>query len=189
MSCKADVTEIVIPSTVCDLPVVSVGYGIHRQIIFRLGSALKTIYIPDTIIYISDSAFLGCTNLTYVRLSLSIKHIGADGSDGGEYLFDETSVTFLDIPEGVTSIGFFTFDDSDIESLILPSTLTRVYHPCFSSCPLKEVFFRGTKDQCAQDLLSELETYTNATIYYLSETEPTEEGNFWHYVDGKPVIW
>lgn len=26
-------------------------------------------------------------------------------------------------------------------------------------------------------------------VYCYSETKPTEEGNFWHYVDGEPVIW
>jgi hypothetical protein len=29
----------------------------------------------------------------------------------------------------------------------------------------------------------------NATRYYYSETEPTEEGNFWHWVDGEVVVW
>lgn len=28
-----------------------------------------------------------------------------------------------------------------------------------------------------------------ATKYFYSESEPTEEGNFWHYVDGEPTIW
>jgi hypothetical protein len=25
--------------------------------------------------------------------------------------------------------------------------------------------------------------------YSYSETAPTDEGNFWHYVDGKPTLW
>ena len=29
----------------------------------------------------------------------------------------------------------------------------------------------------------------NARRYYYSETQPTGEGNFWHYVDGKPKPW
>ncbi len=29
----------------------------------------------------------------------------------------------------------------------------------------------------------------NATRYYYSETQPTEPGNYWHYVDGKPTPW
>jgi hypothetical protein len=29
----------------------------------------------------------------------------------------------------------------------------------------------------------------NAPRYYYSETEPTEPGNYWHYVDGVPTPW
>lgn len=29
----------------------------------------------------------------------------------------------------------------------------------------------------------------NATVYYFSETAPTEEGDFWHYVDGEITVW
>ena len=31
--------------------------------------------------------------------------------------------------------------------------------------------------------------FGDATNYFYSETAPTEEGNFWHYVDGKPTPW
>lgn len=27
------------------------------------------------------------------------------------------------------------------------------------------------------------------TVYYYSETFPTTEGNFWHYIDGEPTVW
>ena len=27
------------------------------------------------------------------------------------------------------------------------------------------------------------------TVYFYSEDAPTEEGNFWHYVDGVPTKW
>ena len=26
-------------------------------------------------------------------------------------------------------------------------------------------------------------------VYFYSEIEPTESGNYWHYVDGEPTIW
>ena len=28
-----------------------------------------------------------------------------------------------------------------------------------------------------------------ATRYYYSETEPADDGNFWHYVDDVPAKW
>jgi hypothetical protein len=58
---------------------------------------------------------------------------------------------------------------------------------------LTDVYFAGSEDVWNaisidsnnpgnQELLS-------ATRYYYSETAPTTEGNFWHYVDGVPTIW
>jgi hypothetical protein len=29
----------------------------------------------------------------------------------------------------------------------------------------------------------------NGILYYYSEEEPTDSGNYWHYVDGLPVKW
>ena len=29
----------------------------------------------------------------------------------------------------------------------------------------------------------------NTIIYYYSEIEPITLGNYWHYVDGEPVVW
>ena len=28
-----------------------------------------------------------------------------------------------------------------------------------------------------------------ATVYYYRESQPTEEGNYWHYVEGAPTPW
>lgn len=30
---------------------------------------------------------------------------------------------------------------------------------------------------------------TSATKYFYSETEPTDDGNYWRYVDGVPTVW
>jgi hypothetical protein len=29
----------------------------------------------------------------------------------------------------------------------------------------------------------------SATRYYYSETQPTESGNFWRFIDGEPTVW
>ena len=33
------------------------------------------------------------------------------------------------------------------------------------------------------------EYFESATKYFYSEEAPTEEGNYWHYVDGVETIW
>ena len=53
------------------------------------------------------------------------------------------------------------------------------------------VYYEGTAEEWAEiSIASENYNLTNATRYYYSESQPTEEGNYWHYDEnGKPVAW
>ena len=146
-------------------------------------TGLQKVIIEEGVTFIPF--FTGCSSLTEINLPSTITRIGMDGSDGNEPHFNGTQITFVEIPEGVTYLGWYVFQGSDIESIILPSTLTETSTDTFDTDALKYVYFRGTEDQ----LLDEVRETIHAPIYFYSETEPTEEGNFWHYVDGKPVIW
>ena len=130
----------------------------------------------------------GCESLTEITIPSTITHLGLDESDEFGLYFYDTAITFLEIPEGVTFMCGNLLSGSIIESIILPTTLTDYEDSTFMNCPLKEIFFRGTEEQCPQGLIHIFETL-EIPLYYLSETEPTEEGSYWHYVDGKPVIW
>ena len=159
-------------------------------------SSLKEIYIPDSVT--SVGVFESCISLTQVRLSGGVSEYS---SEDDEPLFQNTAVTFVEVAEGVKKLGSHIFGNGTLESIILPSTLTEIGEDIFwsytdytsyggelSPAPLQEVFFRGTEEQCLQELKDQVAD-VGATIYYLSETEPTEEGNFWRYVDGELVIW
>lgn len=53
------------------------------------------------------------------------------------------------------------------------------------------VFYRGTKKDFEYIAIDEFrnEDFESATKYFYSEEAPTEEGNYWHYVDGVETIW
>ena len=56
---------------------------------------------------------------------------------------------------------------------------------------LTNVFYKGTKkdfEYIAIDVYGN-EAFESATKYFYSEEAPTEEGNYWHYVDGVETIW
>ena len=146
---------------------------------FNYCSRLKELYLPDSIT--CNVSFGGCSSLTDVNLSNNTLRIVTEA-------FRDTAITFLEVPEGCISLAYKAFVNTSIESIVLPSTLDNVEYHIFDGSPLKEVFFRGTEEQCLQELKDQV-AEVGATLYYYSETEPTEEGNFWHYVDGKPVIW
>ena len=188
--CEDSVETAELPSEVLGIPVIGIGhYTYGNAVPFGENAVLREIVIPDSVVYISYTVFQNCNNLSVIRLSGNIKELGNGTplSDNRNCLLAGTAVRFLDVPEGVEKICEFVFEGSSLESIILPSTL-KIVEYCFDNCPLKEVFYRGTAEQCPQTLLDQVAT-TDATIYYLSETEPTGEGNFWHYVDGQPVIW
>lgn len=194
ISCQVDTAEVVIPSVVCNIPVVAIAYAVIGQSWkdepnFIQNTALEYLYIPDSVLWIDEGAFYGCPELKEVRLSHSLTFLGPSGSDNGETMFDETLITFIDVPEGVTSLGYDTFNASGIQSLILPSTLSVICTCSLTNAYLSEIYLRAEEAHYPESLLEEIGEQTDATLYFYSETEPTEEGNFWRYVDGKPAIW
>jgi hypothetical protein len=52
------------------------------------------------------------------------------------------------------------------------------------------VFFGGTEEQFdAIEIADSNEAITDANLYIYSESEPTDDGKYWHYEGGSPVIW
>jgi hypothetical protein len=53
------------------------------------------------------------------------------------------------------------------------------------------VYYKGTAEEWDMINIGGSNDYlTNATRYYYSETQPTAEGNWWHYDEnGEIVVW
>ena len=76
-------------------------------------------------------------------------------------------MTSIVIPESIKSIGDVTFYNSDIE----------------------KIYYEGTLENWNTIEIGYDPVIANSTLYLYSETEPTEEGNYWRYdVDGITVI-
>ncbi|MDE5548411.1 MAG: leucine-rich repeat domain-containing protein [Clostridia bacterium] len=105
------------------------------------------------------------------------------------------SLTNITIPDSVTSVGYRAFYGcSKLTGIEIPDSVTSIGESAFGGCrSLKAVYYKGTAEEWKaisihSDGNSEL---TDATRYYYSETQPTEEGHYWHYdTDGvTPVAW
>lgn len=107
--------ELTVPAVVDGQTVLSLGAGCFADV-----TEITTVILPDSLRYIREQAFRGCTNLR------------------GIY-----------IPEGVMLIGDGAFKDcSNLESVSLPASLDQVEDNAFEGCSkLKYVFFAGTVDQ------------------------------------------
>jgi len=126
--------------------------------------SLKSISIPNGVTEISECLLSGCENLTEILL-----------------------------PEDITVINNQAFwGCSNHVNIILPDKITLIDIGVFRECnKLENVFYCGNAQDWAEieikeDMNSDL---LEANIYYYSETKPTDEGLYWHYVDGEVVVW
>ena len=112
------------------------------------------------------------------------------------YVGNETKIT---LPESINGNNYeiyqYTFFDcSSLESITIPDSVTSIGEYAFSGSYswLDVVYYGGTESDWAEISIGRYnDGLTAATRYYYSESQPTEEGNFWHYAeDGvTPVIW
>ena len=135
-------------------------------LISYIGNATD-IVVPSGVTSINSYAFFRCSSLTSIEIPGSVESIGESA------FYDCTNLT---------SITF-------IEESLLTSIGESAFYDCYN---LTSVYYTGTASDWSNIVISDSgNTYlTYATIYYYSETEPLEEGNYWHYDStGLIVIW
>ncbi|MCR5350771.1 MAG: leucine-rich repeat domain-containing protein, partial [Acholeplasmatales bacterium] len=77
---------------------------------------------------------------------------------------------------------------TNLEYIIFNSSVTGIGDNAFNNVPTTcKILFNGTEEQF--NLIINKELCSEMTIYYYSDTTPTETGNYWHIVDGKYVIY
>lgn len=106
-------------------------------------SALTSITIPSSVTQISSAAFAGCTGLKKVivkDIAAWCKIYFGLGSNplsyaGHLYIDEDTEITNLVIPDGVTSIGKKAFYFcSGLTSVIIPNSVTSIGDEAFYGC-------------------------------------------------------
>lgn len=133
------------------------------------------------------SSFEDCDKLETLKL--------AEGLTAIPYrcFFDASALVTIDIPEGVTVIEENAFSSCEaMKTIVLPSTLKTVEDGAFvDSSNLTVVFFKGTEEQFdAMDISGNNNELLSAKIYFYSETQPSESGDFWHYdKNNTPILW
>nr|MDE7105626.1 leucine-rich repeat domain-containing protein [Anaeroplasmataceae bacterium] len=185
-----ELTQLALPQTITTI-------GNYQ---FTKFNNVFTLTIPNSIKRIGSAAFTGCVSLTNVYYEGSIEewlqiefpttysnpmmyasHLFVQGEDG-EWI----EVQEIKIPSSITKLTANVFSGYTASiCIIIPDTVKSINTYSFSNCKAI-VLCESSKINTTWET-----TFNNNKVsyYWYSETEPTSSGNWWHYVDGVPVIW
>lgn len=126
-------------------------------------NSIKTIAIPDSIVYIKDDAFLNCTSLTHIESNVYATGIIAKQCASRSFSVCITGsrripsqafascsgLTNVMITNSVLSIGSYAFSNCrNLKDIIIPINVTSIDDYAFSNCTgLETVFYVGTEEQ------------------------------------------
>ncbi len=152
---------------------------------FRNCKELTSITIPDSVTSIGYTAFSGCTGLIQTENGVSYVN---------RWVIDcEASATDAVLRENTVGIASDAFSYcTSLTTLTIPNSVKEINQDAFYGCSaFSTVYYTGTASEWSAIAISNVGNtqLTSATIYYYSETQPTEEGNHRHCVDGVPTAW
>ena len=122
-------TSVTIPDSVT-----SIGY-----VAFEDCTSLTSVTIPDSVTSIGDHAFYNCTSLTNINVndnnkaykSIDGNLYSKDGKTLIQYAIGKTNMLFT-IPDGVTVIGYRAFYDcTSLTSVNIPDSVTSIGNSAF----------------------------------------------------------
>lgn len=168
-------------------------------------SSLKSIDIPSSVTKIGSKAFQNCTSLDNVTVSDNVTQMGDDA-------FREcTSLKSISLGNGISSIGLSTFlgctaleeiiiPDSvitvyswafygcnSLKTVVIPKGMISIFSDAFENCSNFDIYYYGSQADFEKEKFSTLSK--THQIYFYSETEMPEAGNYWHYEENKPTLW
>ena len=146
--------------------VTDTGSGGGGRGTFGLCSALEVVELPNSLIYINNSTFVGCENLRDVTIPESVIKIGNSA------FYRCSSLASITIPENVEKIDDLAFQNckslenvnikngsieignavffgcSSLTSITIPKSVTSIGQDAFKNCSsLTNITYKGTKEQ------------------------------------------
>ena len=130
-------TVVVIPSKINGITVETIGHTAFRY------SSVTSVTIPDSVTFISDSAFAYCFNLTNISIPNSVTSIGFSAFGGC------TKLESITLPSSLRSISEALFSGcSQLTTIHIPVSVTSIGNNAFADCPsLMTVTYPGSKTQ------------------------------------------
>lgn len=135
-------TVVVIPSKINGTTVETIGHTAFRY------SSVTSVTIPDSVTFISDSAFAYCFNLTNISIPNSVTSIGFSAFGGC------TKLESITLPSSLRSISEALFSGcSQLTTIHIPVSVTLIEDDAFAGCPSSmTVTYSGSKTQWDDDI-------------------------------------
>lgn len=170
-------------------------------------TSLTYVELPASLEYLGDCAFYNCYSLEEVKFAdnskLKVINQGA---------FSDCAITVITIPAsvkevqtgaiaGCTALKQVIFEKGSLlqriedynfvqckalEKIVIPASVT--YIGTTYEYTLSDLYFEGNADSWT-GVEGGAAFTENSTVHFYSETKPSEEGNYWHYVDNVVTEW
>lgn len=175
--------SLIIPDTV-EYDSKDVEITTINQTTFSGNRTIEKITLGLNISSVADRTFMGLSNLKTVVLNDKLEYLDM-------YLFSRSGIEDITINENVKTISSAAFLRSNITNIVLLSTNVTISSEAFLHCDkLTNVYFKGSVTDFEKlNISNGNDDFMNATRYFYSETQPTESGNYWHYVNNTVTLW
>lgn len=162
--------------------------------VFEWCSALEEISVaPESTHYaVKGNCLIELATKTLLK-GFDNSVIPADGSVtviAEQAFYGCKKITEIVVPDGVTTIGQYAFAHcTALQTIVLPASLLSIERDVHINIYGIDVFYKGT--QTEWDAVEKNGTFasTRFNIYFLSEEQPVDSGNYWHYVNNAITKW
>ena len=114
----------IIPQSIDGMPVTAIAADA-----FKGNQTLKSVSVPDSVLYIGDRAFHGCSSLEEVKLGQGVREIGSYA------FYDCHSLARADLPIGLECVGVSAFRYCRaLCEIVIPKTVCAVGNDAFYGC-------------------------------------------------------
>lgn len=151
---------------------------------FSSDNKIETITLGKNIETIDAKTFMNFKNLKTVILNDRIDTLNI-------FLFSRSTIETITIPQNVKRISSCAFSKTPLKEIVILNNQIEIASEAFDYCDaLTSVYFKGTQEEFNNIKVNEYnEKFFDANIYYYSDTTPSSNGNYWHYVDNTVTLW
>ena len=155
---KGKATAVVIPAVIEDFPVVEVDSVVFKK------TNIVSIILPDSIRWIGDSCFEGCTSLQNVVLPKNLKALSRD------LFYGCTALKTITLPNSIEKIYSGAFSSSGLESITIPDNVKQIggrsnNRGAFGSCKnLRTVTIGNGTEAIGEDTFADCENLKTVNI-------------------------